>query len=202
MAGKRVVTFVLILLLVPGVSWSIPSATRFFDFRSGRQTAGIFTSFSDDVNFFFGQVRIKPTPSFEVGLKGGAADVEGGGGSTTGAYIGVDAAVDVGDLEWSLPGDIYLLGGFSSVLKSRRALNEVFIGGTALFDISSSDLLTIRGALGGEVSLSGGSLVDDDDTDLYATAGLTFDIGEGANFFIQVKAGTEVSGGIGINFEF
>ncbi len=190
-------------LLTASTALAAPSSTRFFDYSSGRKTAGIFTSFSDDISFFFGQARFKPASAFEAGFKLGVADVdEPGGNSTTGAYLGIDGNVEVTSMEVPFPADVYLNLGFSSILKSRRALNEFFFGAAGVTDLSSSDLLTIRGELGGEVSLTGGSLADSDDVEVYATGGLTFNLGEGANIFLQVKAGTEISGGLGINFEF
>ncbi|NIO16896.1 MAG: hypothetical protein GTN70_07840 [Deltaproteobacteria bacterium] len=181
---------------------STASSNRFFDFSSGRNTAGFFTSFADDFSYYFGQVRTKPAGTFEVGLKGGAVEIKKGRNEGTGAYLGVDGNVRIFGFEGSFPFDLYLATGFSSILKSRRALNEFFIGPVGEKTLTSATALVIRGTLGMEVAARGGSLTDDDDLDLFITPGLVFNIGDSANIFLELKAGTDTAAGIGINFSF
>jgi hypothetical protein len=181
---------------------SAASSNRFYDFSSGRNTAGFFTSFADDFTYFFGQVRTKPAGAFEVGLKGGAVEVNKGRIDGTGAYLGVDGNFLLSRFENSFPFDLYLTFGFSSILKSRRSLNEFFIGPVGEKTLSSSAALLIRGNLGVEIAASGGSLTDDDEFDVFIAAGLNVSIGDAAHILLEVKGGTDVAGGVGINFAF
>jgi hypothetical protein len=137
-----------------------------------------------------------------VGFKGGFADVERKGTNTTGVYMGLDGNVKITEIEYPSPFDIYLAVGLSSILKSRRALNEFFIGPVGEKTLSSGDVLSIKGTLGLEAAVSGGSLADNDDFDAFITGGLIFNLGDGANFSLELKAGTDFVGGAGINFEF
>jgi hypothetical protein len=184
------------------VGVSSASSNRFFDFNSGRNTAGFFTSFTDDFSYFFGQVRTKPAGAFEVGLKGGVVEIQKGGIDATGTYLGLDGNFILARIEGSFPYDLYLTFGFSSILKSRRALNEFFLGPVVEKSLTTAAALTIRGNLGAEISGSGGSLTDDNEFDLFVVAGLNFNIGNEVNILMELKAGTDIAVGIGINFEF
>lgn len=180
---------------------TMAASNRFFDFSSGRTTIGFFTSFADDFTYYFGQVRTKPAGTFEVGFKGGLADIDLAGLNTSGAYLGVDGNFLLARFEESFPFDLFLTSGLSTVLKSSRALNEFFIGTAGEKVLSSSSVLGISGNLGAEIALSGGSLVRDDEFDAFVTAGITFNIGDNANILLEIKGGSDLAAGIGINFE-
>ncbi len=196
----RALALILVLLSIPHPSQG--ASNRFFNFSSGRRTAGLFTSFSDDVNYYFAQVRLKPAHTFEVGLKGGISDVNRGGSNSTGAYVGVDGNFKIATLDSPTLFDLYVTLGLSSIVKSRRAQNEFFIGPVGEKTLTSSSSLTIKGTLGLEGAVSGGSLFNDDEFDLFITAGLILNVGERVNIFLEGKGGTDFSGGLGVNFLF
>lgn len=203
MKGKKSIAAAIILLVsVLNAGISTASSNRFYDFGSGRNTAGFFTSFTDDFSYFFGQVRTKPAGAFEVGLKGGVVEIGKDNVDATGAYLGIDGNFILARLNGDIVCDLYLTFGFSSILKSRRSLNEFFLGPVAEKILTTSPSLVIRGNLGVEFAGSGGSLIADDEFDLFLTSGLNFNIGKETSIFLELKGGTEIAGGIGINFAF
>ncbi len=196
----RALALLLVLSCVPHLSYG--AANRFFNFSSGRRTAGLFTSFSNDVNYYFAQVRFRPANTFEVGLKGGISDVNRGRNNSTGAYVGVDGNFKIATLDSPTLFDLYITLGLSSIVKSRRAQNEFFLGPVGEKTLTSSSSLSVKGTLGLEGAVSGGSLFNDNEFDLFITGGIVFNVGERVNIFLEGKGGTDFSGGLGVNFLF
>lgn len=198
-------TICVMVLLVFSIQFSSIAAAasnRFFDYSSGRKTVGVFSSFSDDINYYFVQARTKPASTFEIGIKGGMADLSGKGKQGTGAYLGLDGNLNISTMESSPFLDIFIELGFSSIIKSRRAHNEFFFGPAGEKTLSESDSLTIKGVLGIEGAISGGSLFNDEEFDIFLKGGLIVNVGEAAHINLELKGGTDFVGGLGVNFEF
>jgi hypothetical protein len=170
----------------------------------GMTQSGIHFTLGEDYKSYYPEIRYGLGALFEVGLKFGATSVDiNNDKDKLGALVGVDLKYQLIKETDGIPMDLAVDLGFDNTIINSKNASEV----TFSTVVSKSFALTDRGykfiPYGGfEMSALYGSLIDDNDTSLYAFGGLEWKLSQKFMLLLEVKAGSSTLGGAGIRFEY
>jgi hypothetical protein len=169
----------------------------------GMTQAGIFFTLSDKYKTYYPDIRYGLGAMMEVGVRFGATSADINNEDKLGGYLGVDFKYQLVKETEGIPLDLSIDLSFDNTFISNQNASEL----TFASIVSKSFPLTDRGykfTPYGGLALSSlyGNLPEDRDIYVTAFAGFEWRISQKFMILLEVKAGEDTIGGMGIRFEY
>jgi hypothetical protein len=169
----------------------------------GMTQVGIHFSLGDHYQNYYPEVRYGVGTLFEVGVKFGATSTSIDSDDNIGALIGGDLKYQLIKETDGVPIDLAVDFGLDNTIIHKRNATVVTFSSIVSKNFSLIDRgYTFIPYAGLEMAALRGSLPEDDTNSMYIFSGLEWKLSQKFMLLLEVKAGPDTLGGVGIRFEY